>query len=477
MKKGKKHILIIEDDPVACDLLTQSLEENSFHVSVTSNAENALSFFTSQKPVIIIIEPNLPGLNGFELIQRLQENEDHQSYIIVLLSSVSNQNDMKKCHSLGIENFIRKPFKNATEAKIAVKRCLDSISIKASAKNKTGGFQDLSLSNGKQIQRIDKRHSLISEDLELWTQYCFIGISDNIKKVLELSKTVAQYDSTNVLITGESGTGKEMIAHIIHYLSNRRDHNFCTVNCGAIPENLLESEFFGHIKGSFTGALDDKKGYFEVSNKGTLFLDEIGDMPFIMQAKLLRAIEAQRIKKIGAQKEFSVDCRIISATNRDINQLIETNEFRVDLLYRLNTVVINIPPLRERKEDISPLLKYFFEFYSRKFRQPMPKISKKTLNILKKYPFPGNVRELRNLVERYMIAHKNGILSPEDFLSGIQLKENNKTHISNLSIEFNEKRLIETALNHAGQNQSKAAELLQISRLALIRRMKKYNIS
>jgi transcriptional regulator with PAS, ATPase and Fis domain len=324
---------------------------------------------------------------------------------------------------------------------------------------------------------MEERNSLISGELEKRIERNFIGESPQIKQVLEQASTAALYKTTNVLITGESGTGKEIVARIIHYASEQRDKNFCAVNSSAVTDTLLESEFFGHIKGSFTGAINDKKGYFESANEGTLFLDEIADMPVGLQAKLLRAIEEKKIKRVGSNDEISVDFRVISATNHDFNKLIETRAFRLDLFHRLNTITIHIPPLRERPEDIAPLLSYFALYFAEKLNKPEPAIDPSLVARLRQYNFPGNVRELRNMTERALIFCKSGMLGPEDY--PLVVKEPVASVISTapvLSLDNQEQDIILRALKESNNNQLRAARLLGISRDALIRRMRKYNI-
>ncbi len=325
-----------------------------------------------------------------------------------------------------------------------------------------------------EIVRKNEKINLISRELESLIEKDFIGISENIKSVLELAFTSANNKDTHVLITGENGTGKEIIARIIHHASERKKEAFIPVNCTAIPETLLESEFFGHRKGAFTGAIENKKGLFELADNGTLFLDEIADMPPSLQAKLLRVIEEKKFKRIGENTEIHVNVRIISATNRNIKQLIDKKEFRIDLYYRINTLEINIPPLRERPEDIEPLIRHFAEFFAKKMKKPIPKISKELIHNLRKYNFPGNVRELKNLIERVMILSKNNFLDVSDFpITSEEITEQSTIESAEAD---NEKIAIKKALRTTDFNQIKAAELLGISRLVLIRRMKKYNI-
>lgn len=326
----------------------------------------------------------------------------------------------------------------------------------------------------EKLKQIADKYSLISKELEQRIETNFIGESKAIRNISKETLNAAKYKDTNVLITGESGTGKEIISRIIHFASERKNHGFFPVNCAAIPETLLESEFFGHKKGTFTGAVEDKKGLFELAHKGTLFLDEIADMPLALQAKLLRAIEEKKIKKIGYEEEIAVDVRIIATTNQDINQLVHKKEFRLDLYHRLNTVIIDIPPLRERPEDIEPLVKHFIEIFVQKINKMNPRIDRQLFDFLRNYDFPGNVRELKNLVERAMIICDNNILDEKCFPlinspAGFE-------RITSFNIKQNEEKLIKAALLETNYNQSRAATILGISRHTLIRRIAELNI-
>jgi transcriptional regulator with PAS, ATPase and Fis domain len=323
---------------------------------------------------------------------------------------------------------------------------------------------------------MEEKNSLISKSLEEKIDRQFIGVSSQILEVYEQAATASQYSEANVLITGESGTGKENIARIIHHLSSRKDHLFCAVNSSAITESLLESEFFGHKKGSFTGAVSDKMGFFEVCNNGTLFLDEIADMPFNLQAKLLRATEEKVITRVGDTVPVQTDFRIISATNHDIDIRVEEKKFRLDLLHRLNTLHIHIPPLRERPQDIKPLLNHFINFYATRFNKPNMLISKDVFNGLIKYDFPGNVRELRNMTERAIILCKGNTLGIEDFPVKQQVGSSSSNGNESVNLKNNEVQTIHKALQSVKYNQRAAADLLGITRDALIRKMKKYNI-
>ncbi len=296
-------------------------------------------------------------------------------------------------------------------------------------------------------------------------------------KVFEQALTAANYPEANVLITGESGTGKENIARIIHYSSLRKDHLFCAVNSSAITESLLESEFFGHKKGSFTGAINDKMGFFEVCHQGTLFLDEIADMPFNLQAKILRATEEKVITRVGDTKPIHTDFRIVSATNHDIEERVMEKKFRLDLLHRLNTLHIHIPPLRERPEDIEPLLIHYVSYYATKFNKPTIKIDNEIFAALSTYSFPGNVRELKNMAERAIILCKSNRLGLDDFPVKQQTSEPNPVKDDLTALKLVEINMIRNVLKTCNYNQTAAAEILDISRNALIRKMEKYNIT
>ncbi len=319
------------------------------------------------------------------------------------------------------------------------------------------------------LKKFSNKYSLINKDLEQRIEKEFLGESKAIRSIIKETLNVAKYKDTNVIITGESGTGKEIIARIIHHASVRKSYGFYPINCTAIPDTLLESEFFGHKKGSFTNAINDKKGFFELAHKGTLFLDEIADMPLNLQAKLLRVLEEKKLKKLGDEKEIFIDVRIIAASNRDIEKLVEKEKFRLDLYHRINTLIINIPPLRQRPEDIQPLLNYFIEKFKHKFNIPELKIDNNLLDHLHHYNFPGNVRELKNLVERALIICDNNILDSSCF--PILTAKEQAQEFTDLNIKKNEEQLIRSALEKTGNNQTKAAKILGISRHTLMRRI------
>lgn len=393
-------------------------------------------------------------MSGLDILQQVKKL--YPSMEVIMISGHGDMDTVIQAMRDGAIDYLRKPFRHI-DIQLSIERTEKYLKLY------------------RRYLEMQDKHSLISSELERMIDRTFIGESRPIRQVLELASTAAKYPNTNVLITGESGTGKEIVARIIHYASEQHNQPFCAVNSSAVTDSLLESEFFGHVKGSFTGAINDKKGYFEVANGGTLFLDEIADMPFALQAKLLRAIEEKKIKRVGGNEEIQVDFRIIAATNHNVENLIESRQFRLDLFHRLNTLTINIPPLRERPEDIEPLLRYFVNYFSAKLNKPLPKINAQLVESLKEYDFPGNVRELRNMIERAMIFCNTQTLSPVDFqLSGSKNGKSARSVVLNLDEQ--EQNLILQALNECGYNQVLAAKMLGISRDSLIRRMKKFNI-
>ena len=450
------NVLILDDETDFAEELQEFLQLRQFEVATAFTPDQGFAALRKKPFDLLILDIRLPGRDGLDILQQVRTL--YPAMEVIMISGHGDMDTVIKAMRLGAIDYLRKPFRHV-DIQLAIERTRKYLYLQ------------------KRMKQMEERNSLISGELEKRIERNFIGESPQIKHVLEQASTAALYKTTNVLITGESGTGKEIVARIIHYASEQRDKNFCAVNSSAVTETLLESEFFGHIKGSFTGAINDKKGYFESANEGTLFLDEIADMPVGLQAKLLRAIEEKKIKRVGSNDEISVDFRVISATNHDFNKLIETRAFRLDLFHRLNTITIHIPPLRERPEDIAPLLSYFALYFAEKLNKPEPAIDPSLVARLKQYKFPGNVRELRNMTERAIIFCKSGMLGPEDY--PLVVKEPVASVISAapvLSLDNQEQDIILRALKESNNNQLRAARLLGISRDALIRRMRKYNI-
>jgi len=449
------NILIIDDEMNFTEEMEEFLKISGYEAFSAHTASRGMEILNSREIDLLILDVRLPGCNGLDLITDVKTKNPNIE--IIVISAHGGMDTVIKAMRLGAIDYLRKPFRHI-DIKIAIQRTQKFIQLQ------------------RQIKLIEEKNSLISKNLQDRIERKFIGESPEIKEVLDLAITASKYPDTNVLITGESGTGKENVARIIHYASEKKDNVFCAVNSSAITDSLLESEFFGHKRGSFTGAITDKKGFFEVCNNATLFLDEIADMPFNLQAKILRAIEEKKITPVGDTKQISTDFRIISATNHDVEKLVENNKFRLDLLHRLNTLHIQIPPLRERPSDIGPLFNHFVEAFSVKLNKAKPKVEKDVVKALKKYDFPGNVRELKNMTERAMILCKGNILTMQDF----PFKSENKSAIQEasqqLDLKDNEVKLIRLALRKNDFNQKLTADTLGITRDSLIRRMKKYNI-
>jgi DNA-binding NtrC family response regulator len=456
MENDTLNVLILDDEADFAEELQEFLQLRQFEVATAFTPEQGMTALRKKTFDLLILDIRLPGRDGIEILQQVRTL--YPAMEVIMISGHGDMDTVIKAMRNGAIDYLRKPFRHV-DIQLAIERTRKYLFLQ------------------KRMKQMEDRNSLISGELEKRIERNFIGESPQIKLVLDQASTAALYKSTNVLITGESGTGKEIVARIIHYAGAQRDKNFCAVNSSAVTDTLLESEFFGHIKGSFTGAISDKKGYFENANEGTLFLDEIADMPVALQAKLLRAIEEKRIKRVGSNEEISVDFRVISATNHDFNKLLDTRAFRLDLFHRLNTITIHIPPLRDRPEDISPLLSYFASYFAVKLNKPEPAIDPALVDMLSQYNFPGNVRELRNMTERALIFCKSGILGREDY--PLNTRESHVIAVSastGLSLDNQEQDIILRALKASNNNQLRAARLLGISRDALIRRMRKYNI-
>jgi len=448
-------VLVVDDEVNFTEEIEEFLQNQGYVSFTANNVQKGRQILKNNDIDLLILDVRLKNVNGLDVLQEVKAA--YPKLEVIIVSAHGDMETVITALRNGAIDYLKKPFRH-TDIQIAIQR--------------TRRFLDLQ----RVIRTMEAKNSLISKSLQEKIKRDFVGESSQIKEILEMAITASKYKDTSVLITGESGTGKENIARIIHYESDRKENLFCAVNSSAITDTLLESEFFGHKKGSFTGAITDKKGFFEVSDQGTLFLDEIADMPVNLQAKILRAIEEKTITRVGETEPIATDFRIIAATNHNIDKLIEDKKFRLDLLHRLNTIHIHIPPLRERIDDIEPLMKHFIVEFARKLNKPEPRVERETINMLKNYTFPGNVRELRNMIERALILCKGESLTATHFLTKGIAESEVQTEKINFNLEVNELSLIRLALKEKNYNQNKAAELLGITRDSLIRRMKKYNI-
>ena len=450
-------ILILDDEKQFTEELNGFFKDSNYESYEANTAEEGCAILKKIEIDILILDVRLPGISGLDVLKQVKEKYPNME--VIMISAHGDMDTVIKAMQNGAFDYLRKPFRY-NDLQIALERSKKYFQLQ------------------QRLRKLEEKNSLISKNLETKINREFIGVSSKILEVFDMALTAAKYPDANVLITGESGTGKENIARIIHFSSERKDHIFCAVNSSAITDSLLESEFFGHKKGSFTGAIADKMGYFEVCNQGTLFLDEIADMPFNLQAKILRATEEKVVTRVGDTNLISTDFRIISATNHDIEDRVKDNKLRLDLLHRLNTLQIHIPALRERPEDIKPLVQHFVERYISKFNKPNLEIAPEVFKELGKYDFPGNVRELRNMTERAIILCKGDLLQIADFRLKVSKDPiPKKTDDESVNLRLYEIKMIRKVLISCNYNQKAAADKMGITRDALIRKLKKYNIA
>ncbi|MGQ9644713.1 MAG: sigma-54-dependent transcriptional regulator, partial [Ignavibacterium sp.] len=443
--------LIIDDEQEICSSISMILEYEGYAVDSTTNAIDGLRKFNEQDFSTVLLDIQMPEMNGFEVLKKIKDTKPSTSVIII--SAHGSVENAIKATRLGAFDFLEKPI-DRDKLLISVRNATEQATLK------------------EENEEI-KKTFVGADDI--------LGKSKAIQKILELIDKVAPLE-TRVLITGENGTGKELVARAIHKKSERKNKPFIEVNCAAIPNELIESELFGHEKGSFTGAVSQRIGKFELANKGIIFLDEIGDMSLQAQAKVLRAIEEGRIERVGGGKKIEVDVRIIAATNKNLLEEIQKGNFREDLYHRLNVIPIHVPPLRERVEDIPILVEHFSKEITTKHKKPPVHFSDDAIKILQAQPWTGNVRELRNIVERIIIIVDKKEISAKDIeylFAGTQASLDNLIETSNSFQEFKEKAeraFILKQLKANDWNISKTAEILDIQRSHLYTKMRKYGI-
>ncbi|MEM7349552.1 MAG: sigma-54 dependent transcriptional regulator [Acidobacteriota bacterium] len=440
----KTRLLVVDDEESLADFLRLLFEKEGYDVRTANSVEEARGQLGERTFDLVLCDILMPDGNGLELLKEIKEKRPTTA-VIMMTAYASNQSAIEAM-KLGAYNYISKPF-NVEELTV----------VAAGALEKTG---------------LEEENVYLRGELERKYQFSnIIGRSPSMQQIFSLIERVAKTMST-VLVSGESGTGKELIARAIHYSGPRSRHHFLSINCGAMPENLLESELFGHERGAFTGAVREKKGLFQEAEKGSLFLDEIGEMTPPMQVKLLRVLQDKRIRRVGGNREEAVDVRIIAATNRDLRQSIATGEFREDLFYRINVIPINLPPLRERQEDIAPLAEFFIKKYSSELGLVPRQVDNEALELLENYHWPGNVRELENTIERALALSTEDHLSPEDLPQQIRSIADRPTATISLPkdgidleayLDNIRSELMKQALERADGVQTQAAELLNIS--------------
>lgn len=453
----KLNVLIIDDDPLYRRLSSSILKEK-FNVFTVETPSAGFLVLKSQPVNYVICDYRLPEMNGLEVLKRIKTEYPHVE--VIMISDSGDMDTVIEALRGGAVDYFKKPF---TPADIWM-------SIE-----KTQKFAELNKNYRAEKNKNNQLKKLVDNEFGVE----IIGSSGVITEIKNQMRMVAQTPDTSVLILGESGTGKELVARGIHNLSKRKDEFFGAVNMSAIPENLFESEFFGHKKGSFTGAISDKAGWFETANRGTLFLDEIGEMTPSLQVKLLRVLEDRTYTKVGTQTSTNFDLRIVAATNKPIGVISGGKDFRVDLFHRVGTFIIYLPPLREHKSDIPELVKHFVEMYSRKLGKSIQSIDKQVLELLLQYDYPGNIRELRNIIERAVILCFDNVLRVESFslLNTSLFKPDTDFAFDTLNLEEIERKAILKALDVANNNKSEAARLLNLEWNALYRRLQKFNIT
>jgi len=457
MVKSNGHILVVDDDMDVLATARMFLKQEFIHVQIENDPAKIPDHLERENYDLVLLDMNFKKgeSDGTEGMRFLNQVLDHNPGIIVIPMTAYGEIELAvRAVKAGATDFISKPWKN--EKLLAT--------INAAMK-----LRQSSLENEKLLQT----RKALSRDIEQGYDN-FIGSSEPILKVFETINKVAPTDAS-VLILGENGTGKELAARAIHKRSNRAEKVFISVDLGALSENLFESELFGHVKGAFTDAKEDKPGRFELADGGTIFLDEIGNLSLALQSKLLSVIQRMKVVRVGSSKEIAIDVRILSATNRDLYQMVKEGTFRQDLLYRINTVEINIPPLRERHDDIPLLMKHFLNQYGKKYQKPNLRIDKSLMAKLQKNQWPGNIRELQHTIERAVIMCDDKLIDAGSLMLFEPTHSTGKTK-EILDLKENEKRLIVKALESHNGNITRAAKELGIDRLALYRRIEKYGI-
>jgi len=466
-------IMVVDDERLVRWSLRQKCEEWGYHVVEAEAGEAGLKLAQHETPDLVLLDVRLPDISGLEVLKQLKKNGDARA--VIMITADPQLEDVKVALKLGAYDFIGKPL-DFDELNVTIKNALETTRLRSEVQSLRGqvrgsaGYREV------------------------------VGSSAKMTELMAFVRKVAASEATTILIQGESGTGKDLIAKAIHYESSRQEKPFVAINCSAIPETLMEAELFGHEKGAFTDAKQMKKGLFEVADGGTLFLDEIGELSPLLQAKLLRVLEDQVIRRVGGVRDMQVDVRVIAASNRDLEKAVRESHFRQDLYYRLAIIAIFIPPLRERKDDILPLVDFFIDRYNRRFKKSVRGITADTRRLLVSHSWPGNVRELKNSIERAMIledeqllhsiylpfsvAESNGLTAFERTAAndrGQQLANGRALpHLyipeGGTSLEEVEHTMVDLAMKQANGNQTQAARLLDISRDALRYKLKKFGL-
>ena len=446
-----QRVLVVDDEPVVRNGIQRALENRRMATRLASRGQEALDLLEHQSFDLVLLDIRLPDMDGVEVLRQIRLRSPETA--VVMITGYPTIDSAVHCIKLGAVDYLVKPFR------------LDDLdaALKKSLSRQNSLMKPSVSSLGLEI---DSKENLI------------IGQSRPMKIIFEKILKVASTGST-VMITGESGTGKELVARAIHANSDRKNDEFVAVDCSSLVENLLESELFGHVKGSFTGAVQTKHGLFELANHGTFFFDEIANLSLNIQAKLLRVIQEREFMKVGDQRKIKLDIRIISASNRNLEESVRKGEFREDLYYRLSVVPIHLPPLRKRTDDISLLMHHFLKKFAGRLKKPIPEISPEAMEVLKSYAWPGNVRELEHTIERILILEDTDLIRPRDLPSFITQRQGEFQMFSEelFSLEELEKKYIRFVLRRTRGRKTKAAEILGINRKTLGLKVKKYGLS
>ena len=468
-------VLIVDDEKLVRWSLRQKCEEWGYHTLEAETGSAALKIARNESPDLVLLDVRLPDISGIQLLEQLKQSGVARA--VIMITADPQLEDVKLALKLGAYDYIGKPL-DFEELAVTMKNALETTRLRTEVESLRG-----------EVRRRTGYHDVI-------------GISPRMTALMNFVRKIADSEATTILIQGESGTGKDLIAKAIHYQSRRQDKSFVAINCSAIPETLMEAELFGHERGAFTDAKAMKKGLFEMAEGGTLFLDEIGELSSLLQAKLLRVLEDQVIRRVGGVRDMQADVRVIAASNRDLERAVREGGFRQDLYYRLAIISVFLPPLRERKEDILPLVEYFVGRYNKKFKKTVLGITDAMRKLLLKHEWPGNVRELKNAIERAMILEEEDLLRPDylPFAVGRHMPGQTAFEASSAatgdastspggrtlpklfipqggtSLEQVERALVEMALQQANGNQTQAARLLDISRDALRYKLKKFGL-
>ncbi|MFN9069223.1 MAG: sigma-54-dependent transcriptional regulator [Bdellovibrionales bacterium] len=456
----KPRILVVDDEESIREFLEIMLKKEGYEITLAEDGAKAKEVLAKKSFDMIISDLQMPNMNGIELLKHVKDSSPDT--VFMMITAFGTTETAVEAMKMGAYDYITKPFK-IDEVRLNITNALRS--------------KNLEIENRSLKKELVKEYSFQN----------IIGNSQAMHQIYDLIKRVSQAP-TNILVTGESGTGKEVVAKAIHYNGPLKDRPFVTINCGAIPENLMESEMFGHKKGSFTGAVSDKSGLFEVADGGTLFLDEVGELPITIQVKLLRAIQERVIRRVGATEDMKVEVRIIAATNRNLEDMVQKGTFRQDLFYRLNVINIKTPPLRDRKEDIPILAQHFLKKYNDKLSKSINGISDEAMEVLKKYDYPGNVRELENMIERTVALEGGSTILPESLPplvstpSGRKMASSHEIEVTDDGVDLDkvmgqiEKELLIKAIHTAGGVKKRAAKLLNITFRSMRYRVEKYNL-